>query len=254
MDATTLYDALADDYHLVYQDWYASIDRQGIALDRLIRSMLGAGPHRILDCSCGIGTQSLGLARRGHDVFGTDLSERAIQRAITEAEAAGLMIQFDVGDLRHLEAVTSETFDVVLSCDNSLPHLLTEEELRLGLRSMLSRLRKGGLLLASIRDYDRILEDRPVTTPLIFSGEPGKRRITFQIWEWQPDGRTYVFELFVLTENGQDSWKVRTHRASYRALTRSELRSALEDVGASAVEWHMPADSGFFQPLVSAMR
>jgi SAM-dependent methyltransferase len=254
MDSTALYDALADEYHLVYHDWRASIERQGAALDRLIRSKLGEGSHRILDCSCGIGTQSLGLARLGHEVLGTDLSRRAIQRARAEARASDLPIKFEVADLRHLEAVTLDTFDVVLSCDNSLPHLLTDEDLRLGVRSMLARLRKGGLLIASIRDYDRILEERPVTMQPTFSGRHGDRRITFQIWEWQPDGRTYVFELFVLTEEGPDSWQVRTHRASYRALTRAELSAVLEDAGASVVEWRMPEDSGFFQPLVSAIR
>lgn len=248
----SFYDGLADDYHLVYHDWAASVERQGEALDRVIRECLGAGSRRILDCSCGIGTQCLGLARRGHDLLGVDVSPRAVARARAEAASAGLAIEFRVGDLRDLESVTSEAYDVVLSCDNALPHLLTDADLRQGVRSMLARVRSGGLLLASIRDYDEILEHRPVTTPPAFSGRRGDRRITFQIWEWQPDGRRYDLELFVMAEEDPDRWRVRSHRGRYRAVTRSELGGVLEEAGASAVEWRMPADTGFFQPLAVA--
>lgn len=251
---TAFYDGLADEYHLVYHDWWASVDRQGEALDRVIRGILGDGSKRILDCSCGIGTQCLGLARRGHEVLGVDLSGRAVERARAEAKSAGLEIGFRVGDLRELEAVTSDTFDVVLSCDNSLPHLLSESDLRQGIRSMLDRVRRGGLVLASIRDYDQILKDRPVTTQPALSGAPGSRRITFQVWEWQPDGRRYRLELFVLAEDGEDRWRARSHRGSYRALTRSELSGVLEEAGASRIEWRMPKDTGFFQPLVVGHR
>lgn len=251
---TSFYDGLADDYHLVYHDWGASVERQGEALDRVIRECLGTGSMRILDCSCGIGTQCLGLARRGHEVLGVDLSARAVARARAEAASAGLAIDFRVGDLRDLESVTTETYDVVLSCDNSLPHLLTDASLHQGVRSMVERVRRGGLLLASIRDYDEILKNRPVTTQPAFSGKRGSRRITFQIWEWQPDGRRYGLEFFVMAEEGRDRWRVRSHRGSYRAVTRSELGEVLEEAGASAVEWRMPVDTGFFQPLIVARR
>jgi hypothetical protein len=55
------YDELADDYHLIYSDWDASIRRQGDDLDALI----GQDRAAVLDCSCGIGTQAIGLALRG---------------------------------------------------------------------------------------------------------------------------------------------------------------------------------------------
>jgi len=59
------YDDIADVYHLIYEDWVASRRKQAEVLDRLLGRALGPGPHRILDVSCGIGTQSLGLAARG---------------------------------------------------------------------------------------------------------------------------------------------------------------------------------------------
>jgi hypothetical protein len=60
------YDGFADDYHLAYGgDWDAAVAQQGAALDALIRGALPAAAD-VLDCSCGIGTQAIGLARIGY--------------------------------------------------------------------------------------------------------------------------------------------------------------------------------------------
>ncbi|MFD7620096.1 class I SAM-dependent methyltransferase, partial [Streptomyces sp. NPDC059802] len=64
------YDDLAHDYHLMFRDWDASIAYQAEVLGGLLRQSLGAGPHSVLDCSCGIGTQAIGLALAGHQVMG----------------------------------------------------------------------------------------------------------------------------------------------------------------------------------------
>ncbi|MEU2630611.1 class I SAM-dependent methyltransferase, partial [Kitasatospora sp. NPDC007106] len=64
------YDGLAAGYHLIYADWEAGIRRQGAALDALLTDRLGSGPADVLDCACGIGTQAIGLALRGHRVVG----------------------------------------------------------------------------------------------------------------------------------------------------------------------------------------
>ena len=74
MDARRFYDELAPDYDALHADWPSSVRRQGEVLDALIRSELGDVPQRVLDCACGIGTQAIGLALRGHDVLATDLS------------------------------------------------------------------------------------------------------------------------------------------------------------------------------------
>jgi glycine/sarcosine N-methyltransferase len=80
------YDALADDHHLIYADRDASLRRQGAALDAL----MDRGRAAVLDCSCGIGTQAIGLALHGHHVTGTDLSPRAAARAAREAGRRGV--------------------------------------------------------------------------------------------------------------------------------------------------------------------
>ena len=121
------YDGFTEDYHLVYEDWNAAVERQGAALDRLIRA-IHKNPVDVLDCSCGIGTQAIGLARLGYRVQGTDISERSLERARVEAARLGVDISFAACDFRDLNPVEG-AFDVVISCDNAIPHLLTDDDL-----------------------------------------------------------------------------------------------------------------------------
>jgi len=247
------YDGLAPEYDRIYGDWPASIRRQAEALNAVIRDALGAGPHRILDCTCGIGTQALGLAELGHRVTGSDLSPGAIRRAGEEAGARGLSIAFHVVDLLDLGDQVGAGFDVVLSADNALPHLLSEADLRRGVRNMVSRLRPGGLFLASTRDYDRILEEKPEGTGPGMTGPPGNRRASFQLWEWEPDGRTYRVQLFFLDEE-EGGWRTRCHTARYRGVRREELSGLLGEAGIMAPRWLEPEHTGFFQPMVVGRR
>ena len=91
------YDQLAARYHLTFEDWETSIARQAVVLEGiLLREAGGKLPIRVLDCACGIGTHSLGLAARGFDVEGCDISSGAIARARTEAETRGLKVPFSV--------------------------------------------------------------------------------------------------------------------------------------------------------------
>jgi SAM-dependent methyltransferase len=158
------YDGLAAEYHLLFADWDASVRRQGEILDRLIGGQLAQQePKRVLDCSCGIGTQAIGLALRGHRVHGTDLSPAAVERAQREAARLGATLTTEVADLRDLGAldVRDGTFDVVLSCDNAVPHLLTDEDLSRAAAGMYAKLRPDGLLVVSMRDYDQIIAEKP---------------------------------------------------------------------------------------------
>ncbi len=254
------YDRLADDYHLVYADWDASVARQGESLDRIIRARLGPGASAVLDCACGIGTQAIGLAMRGYDVVGTDISGVAVGRAVREAAARGVRVRCGVADMRQLP-FGDRVFDVVVCADNALPHLLTEADVRAALAAMRRVLRDGGLLLISTRPYDEIRADRPAATPPSVSRTGGGRAVGFQLWNWHEDGERYDYEHFLLEEQGGggqregeegDEWAVKVRRATYWALGQGELAGFVADSGFSDVTWEEPAATGFFQPLLIA--
>ena len=245
------YDELASYHHLIFGDWEQSIQRQASALDRIIRSELTGPPLSVLDCTCGIGTQAIGLAERGYQVRGTDLSPAAVRRAARESRKRGLKMTFAVADVRELDSLVSGLYDVVLSCDNALPHLLTDEDLLRALRAVHSKLRPGGLFIASIRDYDRLGAERPrVDPPRVIDG-PNGRRIVFQVWDWSTDGPLYAVHQFIVQE-GERGWKTAHSATDYRALKRDELAALLKQVGLVEIRWRMPDETSFFQPVVTA--
>lgn len=251
-DVKRFYDDLAADYHHVYAEWESAIERQSCVLDRLIQRESSVDASVVLDCSCGIGTQAIGLAQRGYEVFASDLSPKAIARAKSEAADRGLKIEFAVADVREIECAFARKFDVVISCDNSLPHLLTDEDLTLGLRSIRRTLTGSGLFIASIRDYDRLLAEKPSFEGGNVQGASEREVITFQVWDWSEKSDTCLIRLFIMTRT-PNGWQVRELRTRYRAIRRKEFTLALESAGFSKIAWHTPERSGYFQPVVTAL-
>ena len=266
------YDELAEKYHLMFADWRGEVLAQGQTLDGLIRQLAPPGAHTVLDCACGIGTQAIGLATRGYQVRATDVSIGALERAAREAQTFGVSLPVSVADFRSLDRQVTQTFDVVVCLDNAISHLLDDADLLQAARQMRGRLSPQGLLLVSIRDYDRLLapaqtpaadpglpgvhvhdeQARPGgTMPRVFEDEGG-RRIAFQVWTWSSDGRSYRVEQFFLRE-GDGAYRVSHFSSRFRALRKDELGAALHAAGFSDIRWHMPAQSGFYQPIVSAM-
>ncbi|MDX3798844.1 class I SAM-dependent methyltransferase [Streptomyces sp. AK04-3B] len=245
------YDELADDYHLIYSDWDASVHRQGDALDALI----GQDRAEVLDCSCGIGTQAIGLALRGHRVTGTDLSPRAAARAAREAARRSLSLRTAAADMRRLP-FSDDRFDVVVCADNSLPHLLTGQDVHAALAEMRRVLRPAGLLLVSTRPYDDVLRDRPVSTPpqvhrTADCADGGERTVTFQLWHWHDDGERYDLEHFQLLPAGGE-WRVQVRRTTYWAIGPDRLAGLAAEAGFVDARWRMPGETGFFQPMLVA--
>ena len=83
------YDRLTPLYDLIFADWDASMEQQSGQLAGIIGHRWGADVRTLLDVACGIGTQSIGLAKRGFAVTASDLSARAVERAKVEARRRG---------------------------------------------------------------------------------------------------------------------------------------------------------------------
>jgi SAM-dependent methyltransferase len=78
--------------------------------------LLGLGPgRRVLDVGCGPGRHALGLASRGIEVVGVDISPRFVATATDLARQQGVdhLVSFAVADARELDVGPS--FDAVIS-------------------------------------------------------------------------------------------------------------------------------------------
>jgi len=251
-EVSEFYDELSARYHLLFVDWDEAVARHGRVVDGIIGELLGPGPKRVLDAACGIGTQAIGLAQCGHQVTGTDLSSAAVARAGQEAARLGVALSTQVADLRKLAEVVSGPFDVACVLDNALPHLDGEGEVSQALEHLAALLAPGGLFLASVRDYDAMLRDRPrVEAPRVID-EPGGHRVVFQVWDWAADGGSYRLHLYFVHYRDGRGAETQVFTSRYWPLTRARLESLLDKAGFKEVAWHEPEGTGFHQPIVAA--
>src|SRR5262249_26786331 len=244
------YDDFAGDYHLLFEDWEASMMRQAAAIASILERECPAAGAAVLDCACGIGTQSLGLAKLGFRITGADVSARAVQRARSEAAARKLDIPFYVADMRNLDEVPAAGFDAVICMDNALPHLLCDADLTQAVGQIRTKLHFGGTFVASVRDYDEILSQHPVVQGPAFYSDEGKRRVVFQVWDWQ-DERRYTFHMYITRETSA-GWENFHGASAYRAVLRNEITGILQSRGFTNVRWRFPTESRFYQPIVIA--
>ena len=241
------YDRLAPLYHLVYEDWQASVGRQGEMLASLIAEHWGPGAHTVLDAALGIGTQALGLLANGFRVTGSDISVGAVARARREAAVRRLPLVSLVADFRALP-VRSSSFDVVLVCDNSLPHLDTVEDIRTALAECFRCVRPGGGCLISMRDYGTpppfgTVEERPY-------GDrhwAGRRYHLRQVWTWH--GPRYDFSLEI--SDADDDARITVLESSYLAIPVDRVAGLMQAVGFATVR---RVDGRFFQPVLVGTR
>jgi 2-polyprenyl-3-methyl-5-hydroxy-6-metoxy-1,4-benzoquinol methylase len=247
-----MYDDLSSYFHLIFADWNRSIAYQAEVIGSLLEREVPSLRLRILDCACGIGTQTLGLAGRGHLMTGSDLSASAIARARDEAEQRNLSIHYEVADMRNLSSVAGLEYDVVMAADNALPHLLTDADVSAALQSISTKLRSGGVFLATIRDYDTIIETRPPVSPPAFFQDGAFRRIYHQVWDWR-DERQYTVHLY-LTRETPTGWDSHHFVSIYRAVRREELSTVAAQAGFTDIRWLLPSESGYYQPVLLARK
>lgn len=243
------YDELAHLYHLVYPDWSSSVSQQGERLAALLEAEWPGG-RRVLDVSCGIGTQAIGLAERGYAVVGSDLSAKAVERACREARARGADVAFSVCDMRHAHAAQGTGFDVVISCDNSVPHLLTDEEILIAFQQMHACLRPGGGCLVSVRDYAKEPRGKNLVKHYGARVENGKRYVLYQVWDFEGD--LYDLDFFIVEED-LATRGVTTHvmRSRYYAVSTDRLEALMRKAGFTAVR---RVDGAFYQPVLLGSR
>ncbi len=244
------YDKLAPYYKYIYPDWERSVEYQAAALDEVIREFFGTQASTVLDAACGIGTQSIGLAKLGYKVTGYDLSSGAIQIAKQEALSRNLLIDFYVADMRQAEQVNQSQFDLILACDNSIPHLLSEEEILDVFRGFYQAAAEGGGCLISVRDYE-LLECEDKETRLVprrvHPTSKGKI-ILFDTWEFEGD--YYEITTYVVEEVGENDFQTTAARGGkYYCVTIPVLERLFIQAGFQKVT---TLRERFFQPLILA--
>ncbi len=228
MDITqTFYNNLASQYDKLFLDWDKTTKEQATILTKIFNDNGFDCSAKILDCACGIGTQAIGIAKQGYNVTASDISDGELEEARARAVKNDVKICFKNADFRTLSKTFSEKFDIVIAMDNALPHMLTKSDLEIAIKSITSRLATGGMFVASIRDYDALLNDKPpYSAPYIHKTDKGQR-VSFQTWNWIGDN----YRLIQYIIDDEETIQISKFECEYRATRRAEMTDLLVSNG-----------------------
>ena len=251
MDITqTFYDSMASEYDKLFSDWQATTHEQAVILDRIFRGSGFDSAASVLDCACGIGTQAIGLAALGYPVTASDISDAELAEAAKRAAENRVSIRFEHADFCALDRTFPEAFDIIICMDNALPHMLSRDALESAVRSITGRLKAGGMFVASIRDYDALLQSKPPYSPPYIHKTPKGQRVSFQTWTWKDDH--YRLIQYIIDDG--DTLQTSRFECEYRATPREEITGLLLEAGCDDVKWLFPEETGFYQPIVIAKK
>lgn len=178
------------------------------------------------------------------------MTTRAGTRAESEAKRRGVEIEFSVGDMRLAHSLQPRQFDVVISADNSITHLLSDEDLLTALRQLHACTRPGGGCVLTVRDYDKEERGTGLMKPFGIRHENEKRYAIFQVWDFV--GQNYDMAMyFVVDDRSCDQLSTHVMRTKYNAVGTAHLLELMEKAGFTSTQ---RLDGQFYQPVLVGNR
>jgi SAM-dependent methyltransferase len=194
---------------------------------------------------------AIALAQKGFQAAGADLSPGMIDRARQNAAAAGLDLRFEVAGICDLAKTFGEgSFDALLCLGNSLPHLLTAQQLRAGLEDFSACLRPGGLLLVQNRNFDAVLAKRERWMEPQGHREGEREWLFLRFYDFEPDGGIR-FNIVTLTRDGDGEWQQQAIETHLRPLLQREMGEALLDAGFQEIAYYGGLNGSPYDPFGS---
>jgi SAM-dependent methyltransferase len=189
-----VYDELSEYYHFLYPDIEELNKKIAQELDLKILKPLKV--HKILDCSCGTGHMVIELAKLGYNVSGSDISSKMIDRSISNANQAGVNVNFLQSNILDLSSNIKEKFDAVICRGNSFSHI-EPNDFEIAINNMKSVLKKGGICYVDIRNYEVAVRERPLFEHRAHMRFDSTDIVSFYILDYKEDSRTYnIFFVF----------------------------------------------------------
>ncbi|HEY9075822.1 MAG TPA: class I SAM-dependent methyltransferase [Anaerolineaceae bacterium] len=247
MDA---YDSFSSEYDR-FVNWQGRLAFELPFIEKILVAV-GGSAAKVLDSACGTGMHAIELARRGYLAAGADLSQGMIAQARSNAAAAGVPVHFEPAGFGGLEPVFGfGAFDSVLCLGNSLPHLLSAEEVRQALQDFSAVLRPGGVLVLQNRNFDALMRSYQRWMEPQSAKEGETEWIFLRFYDFLPSG-LIQFNILTLKRDGIDSWKQRITSTLLRAQMQDDLIAAINGAGFGKIQSFGSLGGEPFDPSASA--
>lgn len=186
------------------------------------------GARRVLDVACGTGLHARELARRGCEVTAADASAEMIAQAQAASLNTDATVHWLTCPMERIAEKVDGPFDVVLCLGNSLPHLLTDTQLRRTFEGFLRLLMNDGIALVQLLNYHRLLTRGERIVGVTRSGsreyirfyDLGPNRVRFNVLElnWSGDRCSHALHRTDLRPWGVDELRQKLTRAGFAGL------------------------------------
>lgn len=174
--AEQFYNKIAKKYHWFFSSWDNVMNRQ---MQELVPLLKKHKVNTILDCACGTGLQSIGLAKEGFNVTGSDLSEKMLEIARENAKKEGINgIKFFQSDFREMRRKVNNCFDAVICMGNSIPHLKENSDILEAFKNIYDCLEMGGIAVFDIRNYDSMLKNKARFLPMRINAKKNGKNVS----------------------------------------------------------------------------
>ena len=140
-----------EDYLYFYEEMLT--ERTPEEVERIVALFDLRSGGEILDCPCGHGRISNGLAERGYSVTGIDQTELFLEQARADAKARGVDVEYVRGDMRELP--WHEQFDGLVNWFTSFGYF-DDDTNRAVLKQFHDALRPGGRLVLETQNPARL--------------------------------------------------------------------------------------------------
>ncbi len=219
-DAAGFYDDVSGSYDEMF-----NFEKDLAAAERVIAKLKKQFDfEKALDIGCGTGSYTLALARSGVKATGMDLSRSMLAAARKNSLDYGLDIDFINSNMDKMRCSVDAEFDLILCMGNTLPHLLSKNDLYSMLTGCRQSLNPGGHLVLNLLNYDGILNAKK----RIVGISRNKNHEFIRFYDFR---KPYVlFNILEIDWTGEKN----SHKIISTKLypyTRSELCSALMESG-----------------------
>ncbi len=163
----------------------------------------GLKSKNVLDVGCGTGCDSFALAQLGCNVIGIDNSTEMIHKASESTIPDNFSLKFEIDDLRRLESISDEWADLTICRGNTLPHLLSIDDLKLAIKALARVTKKDGVLILGWLNYIPVLKERS----RLIGASGDEKSVFFRFNDFKEDG-SLDFNIVAMTfDNDVGKWR-----------------------------------------------
>ena len=243
------YDAFSKYYHWLYSDSVLS-GKRALAENHDVLTDVGL-KARILDCSCGIGTLAIPLARLGYQVSGSDGSPGMVEQAILAARVADLDIPLSCCTWEDLPGYFTDHFDLVFCMGNSIGHTRDGAEMLRSLQGMRAVLRNGGKLVIQSQNWEQLRKENARFTHYQWRERGGQRCLPVYVWTFpEKFDDAHTIEVVLVFDSG-GKVSIRSYPIIYHPFHIEELIERLRRAGFTEIRNSFSEGSAGYRVIAS---